>query len=158
MTIGERPRSRMEGRRERMAKKAYQRTTNTSKPGGRPKARPDVARSESVRLCFTISEKAALSSLARDAGMNMSDYIRQRLFEENGEAPARSSRAVSDPALISLLNKLNLELARTGNNANQLARATHRDSDFTQFWREIGDEVRFAAVQARTALAKVLDG
>lgn len=132
-----------------------QRTTQTTKPGGRPRASKAAARSEVVRARVSIAERGRIEAAAAQAGMRVTDYMRMRLLDDRASnRPAPS--AATDSALISLLNKLSLELARIGNNANQLARATHRDSAFTQYWREIGDEVRFAAVQARTALAKVL--
>ena len=46
-------------------------------------------------------------------------------------APSRSS----DPALVSELNRI-------GVNVNQLARATHRGSDFVRYWNAVGEELR----------------
>lgn len=137
-----------------MAKPA--RTTQTSKPGGRPKKTGAEGLSERLTFRMSIAERGRLEAEAAQAGMSPSDYVRARLFSTRRSMPSPAPQAV-DPALISLLNKVNLELRRVGNNANQLALATHRDSSFTQFWREIGDEVRFAAVQARSALNQVLD-
>ncbi|MEL6120173.1 MAG: hypothetical protein AAFR49_10895 [Pseudomonadota bacterium] len=132
------------------------RTTQTSKPGGRPRVAKAAARSEVVRARVSIAERGRIEAAAAQAGMRTSDYIRLRVLGEMPASPPARSHG-TDPAVISLLNRLVLEAARIGNNANQLARATHRGSAFQEFWREIGYEVKATTDQARAVLAKVLD-
>lgn len=129
------------------------RKTGSAKPGGRPKKADGETRSELVAVRLTITEKAELDRRAGQAGLSPSEYLRHCVFRRRTPA----GKAGTDPALVSELNRLTLETARIGNNLNQLARATHRDSAFQEFWREIGQEVRFTAMQVRRALEKVLD-
>lgn len=135
---------------------AYERTTKTSRPGGRKKLPPDQLRARTVRSRVTEGEELQIERDAAAAGLSVSDYIRACLIDR--KAPTQRSRNGGfDPALVSELNRMTQELVRVGNNANQLARAHHRDSAFLQWWREIGEEVRVTAALARQALGKVLD-
>ena len=93
----------------------------------RPQKSPEEKRSEVARFRLTIAERAFLRSQADAAGLSEAEYLRKRALG----LPVRAASERSDPALVSELNRI-------GVNVNQLARATHRGADFTQYWREIG--------------------
>lgn len=105
----------------------------------RPIKAPDEKRSETARVRLTIAERAHLRAQADIAGLTESDFLRRRALG----LPVRSSSVRSDPALVTELNRI-------GVNVNQLARATHRGADFTRYWREIG-------AQIETMLGRMLD-
>ena len=105
----------------------------------RPKKQSHERRSERFNLRYTLAEIEHIRAQAAAAGLEPHEYVRRRsLGHAVPPAPARSS----DPALISELNRI-------GVNVNQLARAVHRGSAFTEFWREIGDEL--ADLRAKVA-------
>ena len=104
----------------------------------RPKNHDEEKRDQRFNLRFTLAEIEHLRTQADAAGLAPHDYARNRVL---GHAVAPAPRH-ADAALVSEINRI-------GVNVNQLARATHRGSDFAQYWREIGDELR-------SALGKVL--
>lgn len=105
----------------------------------RPEKSPEEKRSEVARFRLTIAERAFLRSQAEAAGLSEAEYLRKRALG----LPVRAASERSDPALVSELNRI-------GVNVNQLARATHRGADFTRYWREIGTRLE-------GILARVLD-
>ena len=105
----------------------------------RPKKQDGEKRSDTARFRVTVAEREYIRTQARAAGLPEAEYLRRRAL---GYAvpPARSNQP--NPALISELNRI-------GVNVNQLARATHRGSDFVHTWQIIGR-------QLSDALAKVV--
>lgn len=93
----------------------------------RPKKDPQEKRSEVARFRLTLAEKAHLREQVHASGLTEAEFLRRRALG----IPVRVTATRSDPALVSELN-------RVGVNVNQLARATHRGADFTAYWREIG--------------------
>ena len=107
----------------------------------RPVKEQHEKRDQRFNLRFTLAEIEHVRSQALAAGLEPHEYLRRRaLGHAVPPAPSRSS----NPALVSELNRI-------GVNVNQLARATHRGSDFTRHWMHIAGELR-------TALAKVMAG
>ena len=98
----------------------------------RPKKTDAEKRSQVVNMRFTIAEHEHLRVQADAAGLSVSDYVRRRAIGYT--VPPAPSRASSEPALISELNRI-------GVNVNQLARASHRGSEFTRHWRDVGAEL-----------------
>jgi len=93
----------------------------------RPVKDPEEKRTETARFRLTVAERAYLRAQAEAAGLSETEFLRRRALGLSVRpAPARN-----DPALLSELNRI-------GVNVNQLARATHRGSDFTRYWREVG--------------------
>lgn len=101
--------------------------------GGRPKKTDAEKRSERFNLRFTEAEIEHVRLQADAAGLEPHEYARRRVLGERVSSPSPAHRV--DPALISELNRI-------GVNVNQLARATHRGSDFAAYWREVGSELR----------------
>lgn len=108
--------------------------------GGRPQKTDAEKRTKRFNLRFTEAEIEHLRLKASAAGLEPHEYARRRVLGER--VTTASTARPTDPALVSELNRI-------GVNVNQLARATHRGSDFTAFWRDVGDDLR-------SALAKVL--
>lgn len=114
----------------------------------RPKKHADEMRSETARCRLTVSEREAVRMRAAQAGLQESEFIRRRILN----VPLPVAQSGSDPALVSALNNYVLALAQIGNNVNQLAAATHQGRDFTNYWREVGDELEQDLDRARRAL------
>ncbi|WP_108676663.1 plasmid mobilization protein [Acuticoccus yangtzensis] len=93
----------------------------------RPTKAAEEKRSETARFRLTVAERAFLRAQADAAGLTETEFLRRRALG----LPVRAASQRSDPALVSELNRI-------GVNVNQLARATHRGSDFTRYWREVG--------------------
>ena len=91
-----------------------------------------------VSIRLTEAELGYARSQAEAAGLSLSAYVRERVLGYRGIANGRHA----DPALVHEINRI-------GVNVNQLARSVHRGSDFTQFWAEIGEDLK-------TVMAKVL--
>lgn len=95
----------------------------------RPEKDPNEKLSEVVRLRLTVAEHEHVRAQADAAGVTVSDYLRRRAV--GYRVPEGGGRRAGDPAIVSELNRI-------GVNVNQLARAVHRGSDFTRYWREVG--------------------
>ena len=54
-----------------------------SKKMGRPPLDPALARAERIGIRLTESERSELESLAEEAGMSLSEYLRAHLFSES---------------------------------------------------------------------------
>ena len=120
--------------------------------GGRPK-KAGEKRDQRVVIRSTPTEKTNIERNAAGAGMSVSDFCRSRSL---GFRPVATSVRMADPALISSLNALVVQLKRDLNNINQLARATHRDSAFQEYWHEIGKEQRALIDKASRVLDEAL--
>ena len=100
----------------------------------RPAKQTEEKRTEQLKIRLTIAEIEQLRAAAKAAGLSVSDYARAQML--GSQLPIRVTTR-RDPALVSELNRI-------GINVNQLARAHHRDSAFVRYWREVGDELRYA--------------
>lgn len=93
----------------------------------RPKKDPQEKRSEVARFRLTVAERAHLNEQVRISGLTEAEFLRRRALG----LPVRVTATRSDPALVSELNRI-------GVNVNQLARAAHRGADFAAYWRDVG--------------------
>lgn len=98
----------------------------------RPKKEQHERRDQRFNLRYTLAEIEHLRAQAAAAGLDPHEYARRRTL---GHAVPPAPQRSSDPALISELNRI-------GVNVNQLARASHRGSEFTRYWRDVGAELR----------------
>ncbi len=85
---------------------------------------------------------------AEAAGLNEAGVV-HRMLEYAAAPPARRQAA----ALISQINALGLELKAIGNNANQLALATHTNRRFATSWEDVVAGIG----ELRTKVSDVLD-
>lgn len=120
----------------------------------RPRKNADQALSEMLPIRMSVATRETLRSKARAAGVSEAEYLRRYIDGTPNPAPARAS---VDPAVVAFLNSYAVALGKIGNNVNQLARSTHRGSDFTRFWREVGHELQAQLGAGRTALARALE-
>lgn len=98
----------------------------------RPVMAPHERRTERCNLRFTAAEMVHVQIQADASGLTTSEYLRRRAL--GYQVPASPLRRGSDPALVSELNRI-------GVNVNQLARAVHMDRSFVAYWKEIGREL-----------------
>lgn len=89
-------------------------TEPIKKRGGRPPSA--TKRDQQITVCLTKLEKLSLKRRADKAGLNLSDYGRQMVL--TGKAQVRLT-----PEENALLN----EVAKLGNNLNQIAHKAHAD-------------------------------
>ena len=97
----------------------------------RPKKQDGEKRVETARFRVTVAEREYIRSQATAAGIGEAEYLRRRAL---GYVVPPARPGATDPALISEINRI-------GVNVNQLARATHRGSDFVHTWRIIGQQL-----------------
>lgn len=91
----------------------------TRNKGGRPPAGND-RRSFKIDVRFTEAEYRQVEQLERELGLKKTELVRQKLlFEGKG-------LAVNAAELMGRLDAISLELSRSGNNINQLARYANR--------------------------------
>jgi hypothetical protein len=89
-------------------------TEPIKKKGGRPPS--ETKRDQQITVCLTKLEKLAIQKRAQKAGLNLSDYGRQMVL--TGKAQVRLT-----PGENAILN----QVAKLGNNLNQLAHKAHAD-------------------------------
>lgn len=89
-------------------------TEPIKKKGGRPPS--ETKRDQQITVCLTKLEKLAIQKRAQKAGLNLSDYGRQMVL--TGQAQVRLS-----PEENAILN----QVAKLGNNLNQIAHKAHAD-------------------------------
>ena len=75
-----------------------------------------MARSAVVPIRFTVDERDALLKRARESRLSLSEWVRRAVF----------SRKLPPQAAPEVNRETYQELARVGNNLNQLVRAIHR--------------------------------
>ncbi len=110
-------------------------------------ARPRKAANDKLTEFFafrqTVDARARVERQASLAGMNLHDYVRNVIEGFEVKALPSTSRAekVDASKVLMALNKISLEQARVGNNVNQLAAAVHQGRGFSEYWKEIGQEL-----------------
>ena len=127
---------------------------------GRPKKDATEKRSETARARMTVAELEHLRQQARIAGLDdVSEFIRRRTLGYEVPSP---TRARTDPALISELNRLGLalkehsrEVKSVGVNANQLALAAHTNRGSRLAWEDVAGAVSDLGHRSDELLAQV---
>ncbi|MFV0377640.1 MAG: plasmid mobilization protein [Mangrovibacterium sp.] len=84
------------------------------KKGGRPKLSISDKRSESIRIWCTSEQKKQVKEMANSYGLTITDYV---LKKSLGEKVVFNHREY-----LNEIHELGTELARQGNNLNQLAK------------------------------------
>jgi len=120
----------------------------------RPRKNADDALTEMFPTRMSVATRETLRSKARAAGVSEAEFLRRYIDGVPNPSPAR---AAVDPAIVAFLNTYAVALGKTGNNVNQLARSSHRGSDFTRYWREVGHELQGQLAAGRAALARALE-
>lgn len=101
-----------------------------------------------IQLRTTEEDKKTLTDLAKEAGMNMTDFIKSRVFEY---APKTRVATFDREILIKLL----AELGRVGSNVNQIAKVmnTEKKTFYTVSVRE--DIIRGVLATVQTVTSNI---
>lgn len=91
----------------------------TRNKGGRPPA-GDEKRSFKIDVRFTEAEYRQVERLEKELGLKKTELVRRKLLYEGKQL------AVNAAELLKRLDAVSLELSRSGNNINQLARYANR--------------------------------
>lgn len=91
----------------------------TRNRGGRPPAGDDK-RSFKIDVRFTEAEYRQVEQLEKELGLKKTELVRRKLLHDG------KGLAVNAAALMNCLDAVSLELSRSGNNINQLARYANR--------------------------------
>ncbi|MCB1098184.1 MAG: plasmid mobilization relaxosome protein MobC [Verrucomicrobiae bacterium] len=109
----------------------------------RPKKQPHEKRDQRFNLRFTTAERLHIETQARAAGIDPTEYLRRRaLGFQVSPAPSATGRA--DPALISELNRI-------GVNLNQLAYCANAGKILPANWRELSQKLQALLVKMTAA-------
>lgn len=122
----------------------------------RPKKHPDEKRIERFNLRFTVAELAHVEAQARVAGIEPTEYLRRRAL--GYAVPPAPAQRRTDPGIVTELNRLGIELKAIGNNANQIALATHTNRRFATSWEDVVKRIHRLGDQVTEALEKAVLG
>ena len=113
--------------------------THTPRRTGRPRLAPGERMTDGLRVRMTAAERAGVEARAAQAGLPVSEFCRRAIFGAKITAPT-ATRSGIPPGVLA-------ELARVGNNLNQIAHAAH-----------LGRELRGMAEAALIDLRAIMDG
>lgn len=100
----------------------------------------DDLRTLRLPVQVTPAEKATIKANAAQAGMTVSDYVRnQSLKSSKAQKPKKDAPGPSP--LQMKLHHVRHELSAIGNNWNQLTRAYHRKQHIPEYMVGIGEEL-----------------
>lgn len=101
--------------------------------GGRPKLEDDKKRSTAFLVKCRKSEHSMIKNTAKGYGLTVTEYVLRRSFGEK--------LTFNHVDLLKELHQLNLELARAGNNINQLAKYANTLNKVGKLRPEIADKL-----------------
>ena len=144
---------------------AYRRCTTAGEHPGRanqeetrsltmPVRQSEERLTESLRLRLTLAEAERLRAVAAEAGITVSDFLRRRACGYKVPAP-RQHRAF-DPAMVSEVNRLGVEIKKVGNLANQVALAAHTGRRSRVVWDEVAEQIGSALAEVHAVLERLL--
>lgn len=119
----------------------------------RPRLSELERREHSTRADLTLAEKHELTRKRKLASMSEAELL--RTFIRDGEVIVQGGGR-SDPALVTEINRLALQLRKAGVTANKLAMATHMEREFRGRWQEIADELDAVCADAAELLKRVV--
>lgn len=114
--------------------------THTPPRTGRPRLAPGERMTDGLRVRMTAAERATVDARAALAKLPVSEFARRAILGAKITAPSESGRNGIPPGVLS-------ELARVGNNLNQIAHAAH-----------LGRELRDMAAATLADLRAIMDG
>lgn len=82
--------------------------------GGRPKNDPTLNRGTEIKIRCCLCEKDDIKALAKSYGLTMTDYVLKKCLDQR--------LVFNHVEYLKEIHELNLEIARQGNNINQLAK------------------------------------
>lgn len=113
--------------------------THTPRRTGRPRLGPGERMTDGLRVRMTAAERATVDARAAQVGLPVSEFARRAILGARIAQPAISRSGIP----LGVLS----ELARVGNNLNQIAHAAH-----------LGRELRGMAVASLADLRALMDG
>jgi hypothetical protein len=120
----------------------------------RPEKHPDERRTRRHNLRFTTAEHHHIRRQADAAGLDTAEYLRRRAL--GYVVPAGTGPRRADPALITEVNRLALQLKGLGVLANQLALSTHTGRRFRGDWEALAVEIGASRQQVTAVLERLL--
>lgn len=120
---------------------------------GRPELPKHLKRAASTRADLTLEQKARLTAKAREAGMTEAELL--RTFIDHGRVVVSGSRH-ADPALVSEVNRLALELKAIGVTANKMAVSVHTGRKFRLRWEHVATEIDGLRTQVSDVLGRLV--
>tara|TARA_R110000782_G_scaffold102483_5_gene189517 strand:+ start:19390 stop:19821 length:432 start_codon:yes stop_codon:yes gene_type:complete len=121
---------------------------------GRPEKQEHERLSMVVQARVTLAEQEHIRRIAAEAGLSVSDYLRRRACAY--QVPASVRHRSSDPALVTEVNKLGVELKAVGNLANQLALSVHTRRRSRIAWEAVVSQIEAAVDDVQQALARLV--
>jgi hypothetical protein len=121
-------------------------------------ARPhklDAERRHNHTVRYTDAEWTTLCERGEGAGLAPSEYAREASLSARVVRVVR--KGLCDPALVSEVNRLSLQLSALGNLANQIALYAHTGRTISRDWELLPAEIR-QAQRAAVALLESLVG
>ncbi|MCA9274276.1 MAG: hypothetical protein KDA31_14670 [Phycisphaerales bacterium] len=118
----------------------------------RPTKQPHEKRTERHNLRYTPAEMRHIQRQAQLAGLDPTEYMRRLTLRES--VGVSSSR--TDPALITEVNRLALQLKYVGVTANKLAIATHMEREFRGDWRHVASEIDAVRSEVADTLKRIV--
>ncbi|MGV8135975.1 MAG: plasmid mobilization relaxosome protein MobC [Mangrovibacterium sp.] len=104
-----------------------------ARKGGRPKLEDDKKKSAAFLVKCRQSEHSMIKSTAKGYGLTVTEYVLRKSFGEK--------LTFNHVELLKELHQLNLELARAGNNINQLAKYANTLNKVGKLRPEIADKL-----------------
>jgi len=120
----------------------------------RPKKQTYERRTSFVQARVTLAERRHVQQQAAEAGLSEAEYVRRRALDCVVQASRHSARF--DPALVSEINRLALQLSALGNLANQVARACHTDRRLPAGYGELPSRIKRLLRLVEQTLEKTL--
>lgn len=122
----------------------------------RPEKHPDERRTRRHNLRFTTAEMHRIRAQADAAGLDVAEYLRRRAL--GYVVPAGTGPRRADPALVSEVHRLAMEMKSVGVLANQLALSTHTGREFRGNWQAIARAIGGLRDEVAVVLAQLLAG
>jgi len=125
----------------------------------RPKKAPEERRSERITVRVTPAEKRAVELEADKSSIHHVEFSRRAILGQRVSVQPDSVKAAKSQAADMLLavNELVMQTKRVGNNVNQLALSSHRDSHFIEYWQQVGDELETHLKHMQTIMDEVAE-
>ncbi len=100
---------------------------------GRPRNKPEENKAAEIKVRCLTRDKEEIVRLSKTYGLNISSYVLKRSLGQK--------LTFNHVELLKELHQMNLELARTGNNINQLAKYANTMNKVGKLKPEIADKL-----------------
>lgn len=104
---------------------------------------------------YTLAEWLLLCERGAEAGLSASEYAREMSLSRRVVQVVR--QGASDPALVTEVNRLSLQLSSLGNLANQIALYTHTGRTIPREWAALPAAIEATRQEASALLRKLVE-